>query len=122
MARLLGIGEDWLAFWLGILVFVLALGPLAGIDLLGWAVKAQVWTDLSQSLAAVSESYAEMAGFGSLLATYIFLLALLTAGAWLLQANLGRFILAFTVVFWVSYACWLLGHYANLAATTETEM
>jgi uncharacterized membrane protein YadS len=122
MARLRGIGEDWLAFWLGILVFVLALGPLAGVDLVGWAVKAQVWTDLSQSLSTVSEAYEGIGGFASLLATYVFLLALLTAGASLLQAKLGRFALAFTVVFWISYGCWLLGHQANLAATTQTEM
>jgi uncharacterized membrane protein YadS len=122
MARLRGIGEDWLAFWLGILVFVLALGPLAGVDLLGWAVKAQVWTDLSQSLAPVSDAYAGTGGFVSLLATYVFLLALLTAGAWLLQAKLGRFVLAFTAVFWIAYACWLLGHQANLAAASEGDM
>jgi uncharacterized membrane protein YadS len=122
MARVRGINEDWLAFWLGIFVFVLALGPLAGLDLLGWVVKAQVWTDPSQSLSTVSESYEGKSAFGSLFATYVFLLALLTAGAWLLQAKLGRFILAFTAVFWVSYGCWLLGNQANLAATTETEM
>jgi hypothetical protein len=122
MVRSHVIGEDWLAFWLGILVFVLALGPLVGLDLLGWAVKAEVWTDLSQSLLAVSESYKGISAFGSLVTTYIFLLVLLTAGAWLLRAKLGRFIFAFTVVFWVSYGCWLLGHQANLAATTETEM
>ncbi len=117
-----GIGEDWLAFWLGLFLFVLALGPLAGVDLLGWAVRTKVWTDIGQSLSAVSAAYSSMSGVGALIATYVFLLVLLTAGAWLLRANLRRFIAAFSVVFWVSYICWLLGSYANIAVNTPADM
>ena len=29
-----GIGEDWLSFWLGMVVFVLDLGVFVGLDLL----------------------------------------------------------------------------------------
>lgn len=39
MSRVRAMSEDWLAFWLGIFAFVLALGPLVGLDLLGWVVK-----------------------------------------------------------------------------------
>jgi uncharacterized membrane protein YadS len=122
MSRVRAMSEDWLAFWLGIFAFVLALGPLVGLDLLGWVVKAQIWTEFSQSLAPVSEVYQGVNGFAALLTTYVFLLALLAVGAWLLQARPARFVLAFTAVFWISYACWLLGHQANLAATTEADM
>src|SRR5205085_5529173 len=34
-----GMSEDWLAVWIGLLVFTLSLGLLFGADLLGWAVK-----------------------------------------------------------------------------------
>ena len=36
-----GISEDWLSVWIGLLVFVLALGMLAGTDILGWVVTTQ---------------------------------------------------------------------------------
>src|SRR5438046_4970301 len=109
-----GIGEDWLAFWLGLLLFVLALAPLAGFDLLGWAVRTKVWTDLTQALAPVAASYS-IGGVWALIFTYVFLLVVFTAGAWLLKADLRRFVAAFTVVFWVSYVCWIIGSYANIA-------
>lgn len=117
-----GIGEDWLAFWLGMLVFLLALGPLADVNLLGWAVRARVWTDIGKSLGTVSSSYGNIGGFAALVATYVFLLAILTAGAWLLKAKLSRFIIAFTVVFWVSYLCWIIGHWAYIAVTTPADL
>jgi Predicted membrane protein len=122
MANKHGIGEDWLAFWLGLLIFLLALGPLVGVDLLGWAVKSKIWTDVTQALSTASKPYEAMGGVAALLATYVFLLLVLTAGAWLLKADLKRFIAAFTVVFWVSYGCWMLGHWANIAVTTPADM
>lgn len=117
-----GIGEDWLAFGIAAFIFLLALGPLAGIDLLGWAVRAKVWTDISQSLSTVSPGYAPIGGFAALILTYVFLTGVLTVGAWLLNAPLGPFIAAFSAVFWVSYLCWLIGNYANIAVATPAEM
>ena len=38
-------------------------------------------------------------------------------GAIALKVNLGRFMLGFTLVFWIGYGCWLLGHFAYIAAT-----
>jgi uncharacterized membrane protein YadS len=117
-----GIGEDWLALWLSLFIFVLALGPVIGVDALGWAVKAKVWTDIGKSLSTVSASFDGIGVVGALIATYVFLLAVLTAGASLLNTNVKRFAVAFTIVFFVSYACWLLGHWANIAVTTPGDM
>lgn len=58
-----------------------------------------------------------LSGLASLILTYLFLLVVMSIGASLLGANVGRFIIGFTVVFWLSYACWLIGHYAYIAAT-----
>src|SRR4029077_5432991 len=44
------------------------------------------------------------------------------AGAVALKANIGRFILGFTVVFFISYICWIIGSYANFAANTPADM
>jgi uncharacterized membrane protein YadS len=117
-----GISEDWLSLIIGLLVFVLALGLVGGFDILGWAVTTGIWTDPSKALAPVSKAYAGLGGVGSLFVTYIGLLVLMTAGAAALHANIPRFILGFTIVFWLSYACWFVGSYASMAANTPADM
>src|SRR5262245_23252454 len=114
-----GISEDWLSLWIGLVIFVLSLAVLIGGDVLGWGVTTAVWTDLSKALAPVSKAYAGLGGVGALLATYLFLLGILTLGAALLRASLGRFMAGFTFVFWASYVCWIIGSWAYIAATSD---
>ena len=113
--------EDWLALFLGLFIFVLSLGVFGGFDLLGWGVKTNVWIDPRKALTPFS-GYPNMPGVVSLLLTFAFLAAVMTVCAWILRADLKKFLLGFTVVFWVSYACWLLGNNAYIAATTQPEM
>lgn len=63
-----------------------------------------------------------MSGMTSLLLTYLALLVIMGVGSRALGADVGKFAVGFTVVFWVGYLCWLLGHYAHIAATTPNEM
>jgi uncharacterized membrane protein YadS len=86
---------------------------------LGWAVTARVWTDLSKALAPISPAYAGLSGVASLLLTYIFLLVLTTIGAISLGSRPLRFAAAFTAVFGLSYLCWILGSLAYIAATPD---
>ncbi len=109
--------EDGWALWIGLLIFVLSLGTVAGVDLLGWAVDARVWSDPSRSLGPPSASFDGLPGPASLALMYLFLLGILSLGAKVLKFPLGRFALGFSGVFWISYACWLAGHNAFLAAT-----
>ena len=111
--------EDWLAVWIGLGIFALSLGTLAGVDLLGWSVTTKVWTDMAKALAPVSDACAKLPGVVSLLATYLFLLAVMSLGAAALRADVRRFAGAFTAVFWISYACWVLGSFAHIAATSD---
>src|SRR2546422_5274362 len=108
-----GISEDWLSVWIGLLVFVLALGMLAGMDVLGWVVTTGVWTDLSKALNPVSKAYSALSGVGALIATYIALLVVMTAGAAALKADLQRLALGFTRVFLISYLSSVAGSYRN---------
>src|SRR5437868_6186099 len=114
--------EDWLAVVIGLLIFVLSLGVLGGADILGWVVTTSVWTDVSKALAPAAKGYAGLGGVGALIVTYVALLVLMTAGAAALRANVTRFALAFTVVFWLSYLCWIIGSQANLAVTTPADL
>ena len=111
--------EDWLAVWLGLLVFALSLALLFGADLLGWAITTSVWTLPTKALAPASKLYVKLPSPVSLLATYLFLLGVLLAAAKALRANLWRFAQGFTAVFILSYACWFLGSWAYIAATPD---
>jgi uncharacterized membrane protein YadS len=117
-----GISEDWLSVWIGLLIFVLSLGLLANADLLGWVVSTSVWNDASRALGTASKNYTRLGGIGALLATYVALLAAMTAGAAALKANVARFALGFTAVFWLAYLCWIVGSWANFAVNTPGDM
>jgi uncharacterized membrane protein YadS len=155
-----GISEDWLALFLGLIIFLLSVGVFWGKDILGWGAGNAVWTDISKSTAPISKVFQPvkgditkidgqkvtikkadgkeetltvkedtstlkagdkydregLSGIASVVFTYLFLLLLMGIGAVALKANVGKFALGFTIVFWISYACWLLGHYAYIAA------
>jgi uncharacterized membrane protein YadS len=111
------ISEDWLALIIGMFVFGVALIHFAGVDIFGWAIKTGIWTDITKGLGPVSKAYSGLPAIGSLLLTYVFLLVILTIGAAMMGAKVVRFIAGFTVVFFVSYVCWILGAYAYIAAT-----
>ena len=117
-----GVSEDWLSVWIGMLVFVLSLGLLAGKDVLGWVITTGVWTDISKALAPASKAYAGIGGVGSLIVTYVVLLVVMTAGASALKADVKRFAAGFTAVFWISYICWIIGSWANFAVNTPGDM
>lgn len=112
-----GLNEDWLSLWLGFVIFALSLGVLFGLDILGWGVTTNLWTSLPTALAPVSTIYVAFGGIGSLVATYLFLLILMTMGAAILGVRVAKFIVGFTVVFWISYISWVMGSWAYIAAT-----
>ena len=116
------ISEDWLSLIIGLFIFVLALAGIANVDLLGWVVTTSVWNDIGKALGTVSKSYASLGGFGALIATYVALLVVLSAAAVALKSDLKKFALAFTAVFWIAYASWVIGNFANFAAVTPADL
>jgi len=58
-----------------------------------------------------------LSGALSLILTFIAILAVMGLGSLLIGADFKKFIIGFTLVFWISYACWFLGHFAYIAAT-----
>ncbi len=115
------VNEDWLAVVLGLAIFVLALAALANVDLIGWVVTTSVWTNLGQALKATSKDFSSLGGIGALFATYAALLIVLSASAVALKTSVTRFALAFTAVFWIAYASWVIGNFAHFAAVTPAE-
>src|SRR5512135_1918170 len=93
-----GLSEDWLAVWIGLFIFIVSLGAFVGVDTLSWGVTTGVWMDISKALKPFSATW--LGGFGSLVLTYVVLLIVMTAGAAALKADIKKFIIGFTVVFW----------------------
>jgi uncharacterized membrane protein YadS len=116
------INEDWLSLWIGLGIFILALAGLAGNDLLGWVVNTSLWIDPGKALSPLSKAYASLGGAGALVVTYMALLAVLTAGAAALKLDVKRFAAAFTVVFVLAYASWIVGSYAYVAAVNPADV
>jgi uncharacterized membrane protein YadS len=113
------LSEDWLAVIIGLFIFLLSLGTFLGGDILGWVVTTKVWTNLAGALKPASNNFANLSGILSLALTYLFLLVVLSFGAFLLGANVKRFTVCFTLVFFISYICWILGAWAYIAATSN---
>jgi len=113
------ISEDWLAVIIGVFVLLLALATLAGGDLLGWAAKSRVWVDLSKSIGTASPNYSGLSGLGSLGLTFLFLLFFVGLGARALGANVKKFAIGFTLIFFIAYLCRIIGAWAYIAATPD---
>ena len=113
------VSEDWLSFWLGLVVFFLSLGVFFGADILGWGVNTAVWMDITKSLGVVSPSFKDIGGFVSLLLTYLFLLISLGIGTKLMNENVRKFAYSFSFVFLISFICFVIGHFAYIAATPD---
>jgi uncharacterized membrane protein YadS len=114
--------EDWWSVWLGILIFIVSLGPLVGLDLLGWAVEPKMWTNIKGSIAPFSKNYESLSPILSIIFTYIALLAILSVGAKALGYDLKKFFYGFTVIFWITYICNIIGNYAVIAANTPAQL
>ena len=114
--------EDWWSVWLGLFIFLLSMGSLIGLDLLGWAVTPKVWMQFTKCIAPASKAYAGLNPIASIILTYLAVMAILLVGARALGYNLLKFIYAFTIIFWLTYACTIIGHYAVIAAQTPAEL
>jgi uncharacterized membrane protein YadS len=119
MAEKKWLTEDKLALILGLILFGLSLFNFGGVDPLGWAVKINVWTDASKIFSASTGAYKDLSGIASLLLTWIFVTAMLAFGIKALGGDPKRFMVSFTVVFFIGYFCYALGHNATIAATPD---
>jgi len=105
--------EDWWALWLGLFVFLLACAFL-----LGWVPKVSVWLDPMKSVSTVSKGFAYLGGW-NILILYLFTLVVLTTAAAIMKLDVRAYAIGFTIIFWLSYLMWWIGHYAYIAATPD---
>jgi len=70
--------EDWWSVWIGLIIFLLSLGMIAGADLLGWGAQLKVWLTPTPAVKPVSAAYNDLPGYLSILLTYVFLLIVMS--------------------------------------------
>lgn len=81
--------------------------------------KEQKVTVSDASRYRVGDLY-EKSGVSGPMALFFTFLAMFIVtglGAALLRANIPKFLVGFTIIFWLAFACWFAGHYAHIAAT-----
>jgi hypothetical protein len=116
------ISEDSLSLIVGLSIFAQSLAAIFNIDLLGWVVTTSTWVDVGKALGTVSKAYAWLGGFCALVATGVALLVVLSVAAVSLKTDIKKFALAFTAVFWIAYASWIAGNFANFAAVMPADL
>ena len=115
MASTKAYNEDKVALLIGCFIFLLALGKFAGLDLLGWGLKMGMWVN-SPLDCWKSASKGMLPGVGALIASYVFIAAVMSVGIKLMKGNIGKFLYGFTCIFFIAIACYTVGANAYIAA------
>ncbi len=119
MSTKVGWTEDKIALITGAFLFILAMLNLVGVDALGWVVKANTWIDPAKIFQATSKGYGFLNGTGSLLVTYVILAVILSIGVRALGDDIRKFVVGFTLIFFISYLCYSFGSFAYIAVTPD---
>jgi uncharacterized membrane protein YadS len=108
--------EDWWAVWLGLFMFLAGLVSIWGVDLVGWMAKTKTWTDIGASLKPSGKAYQDWNPLASLVVTYAVFTGLTCIGAAAMRLDVRKFLAGWTVLFALTWAVWIIGHEAHLAA------
>ena len=130
--------EDWWAVWLGLTFFFMGLTTLFGVDLVGCIAYPNTWVfnlpegAIAKKIVTPENSFYALGGkhslfaqdfykslglSGSMLSSYIILTIATTAGAFFMKWNVKRFFIGWTLIFFMTYLVWFIGHHAFFAAT-----
>lgn len=130
--------EDWWAVWLGLSFFVLGLLTIFGYDLVGWIAYPKKWVfnlpegavgktivTYDQSFYALGAKYSNVAKdfykglgpLGSILETYLIFTVATTIGAACMGWDVRKYLAGWTIIFFLTYFVWFIGHHAFFSAT-----
>lgn len=110
-----GLNEDRVACLIGGFIFLLGMAYFWGVDLIGWICKMGMWVgDPMKCFKAAHKGYME--GWQALICTYVLVTVMLAVGIKLMKGNVFRFIIAFTVVYFIAICCYVIGANAYIAA------
>ncbi len=109
--------EDWWAFWIGIFFVLLGIAAAAsGVDLTGWIVKFSKWTTLGKAFRA---SHKDLMGpIPAMIVSYIVFTIATSVGAVAMKWDLKKYLQAWTIIYVLSVAAYIIGENAYIAATS----
>lgn len=123
--------EDWWAVWLGLFFFGLGLLTLAGVDLVGWVAYPKQWVwnmpdgaipkkigTPGTSFNSLGAGYKSLGPIASILVTYAVLTIATCVGAFFQKWDMKKFFFGWTIIFFLTYLVWFIGHNAFFAAST----
>ena len=116
--------EDWWSAWLGLFFFALGLLSIWQLDAVGWIAKPKTWefTNLmndfswSKLIKTSSKNYKDLHPLMSLFVTYFIFTALTTIGAYFQKIDVKKWVFSFTIIFFITWLVWILGHEAHFSA------
>ncbi len=114
--------EDWWAVWIALLFTFLGLMSLAGVDLVGWVAYPSKWAGFSgkyglfSAVKPLGKAYSDLGFIGSILVGYVAFTIPLTIAAYFMKWNIKKFVGGWTIIYFLTYMIWILGHNAKFAA------
>jgi len=130
--------EDWWAVWLGLTFFILGLLTIFGVDLVGWIAYPKKWVfglpegavankivtidnafyALGAKYSLTAKTFYKSLGItGSILLSYVILTIATTTGAYFMKWDIKKFFKGWTIIFFMTYLVWFIGHHAFFSAT-----
>jgi uncharacterized membrane protein YadS len=130
--------EDWWAVWMGLFFFGLGLLSILGFDLVGWIAYPKKWVlGLPEGASAgkivtlknafyalggkysltAKDFYKSLGPIGSILFTYVVFTIATTIGATCMRWNVKKYLAGWSIIFFMTYIVWFIGHHAFFAAT-----
>ncbi len=117
--------EDWWAVWLGLALFLAGLTSIVGLDMVGWMAKTKTWVwgefSWANVLAPAGKGWKSIGPLGSLFMTYAVFTVLTMIGAFFMKLDLKKFFMGWTVIFFITWACWIIGHEAHFKALKTSQ-
>lgn len=123
--------SDWWSVWLGLIIVLTILPASLGYDVAGWMaqVKNWEWSDFWQAPAwdklfiapVATESGKGLGGITAWLVSYLVFMTLFGLVAWRQKKNLKQFLLGFSCLYLLTWACWIVSHEAHFRAVLSSQ-
>lgn len=114
--------EDWWSVWIALFFTALGLLSLTGVDLVGWIGYPSRWVGVegpfsfTHAIKPLGKSFQGLGFIGSILVGYVAFTIPLLVAARCMRWNIKQFLGGWTIIYFLTYVVWIVGHHALFAA------